>query len=78
MAPFVASLDKLAAVQEGMDRKHARDRGQEDKWASLEMDQLEQKRKFEQMCELSDGRECNFLTVKQKILPYSKASTTRR
>jgi hypothetical protein len=31
MAPFVASLDKLAAVQEGMDRKHARDRGQEDK-----------------------------------------------
>jgi septal ring factor EnvC (AmiA/AmiB activator) len=58
MAPFVASLDKLAAVHEGMARERARDREQEDKRASLEMDQLERKRKFERMCELRDlGRQ---------------------
>ena len=52
MAPFVASLDKLAAVHKGMTREHARDREQEDKQASLEMVQLERKRKFERMSEL--------------------------
>ncbi len=52
MVPFFASLDKLADVHEGMTRKRARDREQEDKRAILEMDQLEQKRKFERMCEL--------------------------
>jgi hypothetical protein len=54
MAPFVASLDKLAAVHEGMARERAREREQEDKRASLEMVQLERKRKFERMCELRD------------------------
>ena len=58
MAPFVASLDKLTAVHEGMAHERARDREQlkelEDKRASLEMNQEERKRKFERTCELRD------------------------
>jgi hypothetical protein len=42
MAPFVARLDKLATVHEGMACKRARDIEQEDKQASLKMDHLEQ------------------------------------
>lgn len=58
MAPFVASLDNLTAVHEGMAHERARDREQlkelEDKRASLEMNQEERKRKFERTCELRD------------------------
>ncbi|KAI2507671.1 hypothetical protein MHU86_6764 [Fragilaria crotonensis] len=59
MAPLVASIDKLAAIHEGMAHERARDREQqkklEDKQASLEVRQMEQKRKFERrMCELRD------------------------
>ena len=58
MAPLVASIDKLAAIHEGMAHERARDREQqkelEDKRASLEVRQMERKRKFERMCELRD------------------------
>ncbi len=58
-APLVASIDKLAAIHEGMAHERARrDREQlremEDKRASLEMCQMERKRKFERICELRD------------------------
>ena len=58
MAPLVASIDKLTAVHEGIAHERARDRDQlkesEDRRASLEMRQVEKKRKFERSCELRD------------------------
>ncbi len=58
MAPLVASIDKLAAIHEGMAHERARDKEQlkelEDKRASLEMRRMERKRKFERICELRD------------------------
>ncbi len=70
-APLVASTDKLAAIQDRMAHKQAKDREQlkkmEDKRASLEMCQIKQKRKFEQICELRD-----------LACRYRRESTTRQ
>jgi hypothetical protein len=87
MAPLVAIIDKLATIHKGMAHERAQDREQlkemEDKQASLEMRQMERKRKFERICKLRDLA-CQYrqdrvqVDSKGKNLQYFKTVMTRR
>ena len=86
-APLVASIVKLAAIKDRMAHKQAKNREQlkemEDKRASLEMRQIKQKRKFEQICELRDlacryRRESTTRQQRQKFAVLQDFLLTRR